>query len=101
MDNSISMIVIGVTNPDAPDALEAYQRIALPLFLQAGGKPVGKYRVIGQLAGSHVSTLIAQMDFPSEKAVAGVFESPAYREALGNRDRAFLDLNVYLTRRMA
>jgi uncharacterized protein (DUF1330 family) len=99
MDNPVTMFVVGTLNPNASDALEAYQKSVLPLFRQAGGTPVGKHRVIGQLVGARSATVITQMEFPSEETVRGVFESPVYREAIPNRDRAFQELNVYVTRK--
>lgn len=90
------MIVNAVLNPQEQEAFTFYSEKSGPLFKQAGAKPVAKHKIAKTIIGSRKLQLVAIMEFPNNKAITDVFESEAYKELLPYRDKAFLELDVFI-----
>jgi uncharacterized protein (DUF1330 family) len=96
-DKSI-MIVIAVLNPAETETFNDYSAKVLPLFKEAGGVPVNRYKRTQDVISDDNPTIVAIMEFPNDDAVHTVFRSEAYQQLLPLRDRAFQKLNVFIAR---
>ena len=90
------LIVNAVVNPGEREALAYYQQEATPMFVAAGGKPVGKFKISESLIGEADLHMAVVMEFPNDEAIKGVFDSEAYQELIPYREKAFKELNVYI-----
>ncbi|SHJ28766.1 DUF1330 domain-containing protein [Aquimarina spongiae] len=96
-NEKVIMIVSAQINPNQKEALDGYLEAAAPMFKAAGGTPINKYKIEGQLVGSHPTSLVSIMEFPSQESLLKVFESEDYKFILPLRDKAFLNLDVYIS----
>lgn len=84
-----TLIVTAKINPDGQEALKEYLAGANPMFLAAGGKHVGRLKVIDQLNGGLSKDLVALMEFPSADVIRALFDSEEYQALIPARDQAF------------
>ncbi|WP_394747439.1 DUF1330 domain-containing protein [Spongiimicrobium salis] len=96
MSEKSLMIVNAVLNTDQQEAFRYYSENAAPLFKAAGATPVAKYKVTKTMVGTKRLQIVAIMEFPNEQAITHVFESEAYKALLPYRDKAFMDLAVFI-----
>ncbi len=90
------MIVNAVLNPNEKVAFAYYSEQSVPLFKNAGATPVAKYKVAKTIIGAKKLHVVVIMEFPSSKAIIDVFESEAYKALLPYRDKAFVELEVFI-----
>ena len=90
------LIFIGTRRPDSDDDYAAYATVAGPLLGAAGGRPIGQYQRIDDLAGEDGPQVVGIFEFPDEAAVRSLIESPEYQAAVPHRDNAFERLNIIL-----
>ena len=96
MSEKSLMIVNAVINPDEKDAFAYYSEKSAPLFKEAGATPVVKYKVAKTIIGTKKLQIVAIMEFPSSEAITNVFESEDYKSLLPYRDKAFVELDVFI-----
>lgn len=96
MSEKSLMIVNAVLNSDEKEAFAYYSEYSAPLFKQAGAIPVGKYKISETIIGERKLQVVAIMEFPSSEAITNVFKSEAYKELLPYRDKAFMELDVFI-----
>jgi len=90
------MIVNAVVNQEHQESLIHYQQNAGPLFIQAGGKPLGKFKVSERIAGTTNLNLTVVMEFDNSDAIKGVFESEAYKELIPYRNNGFKTIDIFI-----
>jgi len=79
-----------VPNPDAGEALQAYTEKASPMLAAAGGTNGRRVKIGDAVVGEQPGFAMAMMmDFPSRRALEGVFASDAYKDVLPLREAAF------------
>ena len=88
------LIVTAIVNPSEKEALVHYQQNAGKLLVQAGGKPVGKFKITEHLAGSNTPHIAVLMEFDSSDSIKSVFNSEAYKALIPYREKAFSDINI-------
>lgn len=96
MSDKSLMIVNAVLNPLEKTAFAYYSEQSAPLFKNAGGSLVEKYKVHQTVVGDKKLQVVVIMEFPNKDAIVSVFESEAYKELLPFRDKAFSDLHVFI-----
>ena len=96
MSEKAVMIVNAVLSPEGKEAFAEYSEKSVPLFKNAGAKPLAKHKVKETIVGSKKLQVVSIMEFPDIESVKGVFESEAYKELLPLRDKAFVELDVFI-----
>ena len=96
MSEKTVLIVNAVVNPHEKEALAHYQKQAGALLGQAGARPLGKFKIADQIAGSTPLHMTVVMEFSSSEHIKAVFESEAYKALLPYRDKAFQAINIYI-----
>lgn len=90
------MIVNAVLNPNEKEAFAYYSEQSGPLFRNAGGKLLGKYKIAESIIGNKKLHVVVVMEFLSSQAILDVFESEAYKKLLHYREKAFSELEVFI-----
>ncbi len=90
------MIVNAVLNPNEKEAFTYYSEQSVPLFKEAGAIPIGKYKIAKTIIGSKKPQVVVIMEFPNSESIINVFESEIYKELLPFREKAFLELDVFI-----
>ena len=89
-----TMIVLGVVNPQEKEALQKYTQKATPLFVQAGAKLLGRFKVQKSYIGEHIPQIVTLMEFPEMSTIEKVLESPEYQDLIPLRGKAFKQLDI-------
>ena len=90
----VTMIVLAQINPEGKESLAVYIELSAPIFKEAGGVPVNKYKITGQLLGENPLSLVSVMEFPSIEVLNAVFENEKYKALIDLRNKAFLKLEI-------
>lgn len=94
----VIMIVTAQINPNEKEALDEYLKKSGPIFKNAGGKPVNKYKIANQIVGENSIDLVSIMEFPGNEILEAVFEGDEYQALLPLREKGFLKLEVYVSK---
>jgi len=86
-------------NPNEMESVQDYLKAVLPLFVGAGGKLVKRLKV-NEVIHGNASGMVLVMDFDSDEAITGLFESDEYAALIPVRDRGFTEMNILLTHDM-
>lgn len=96
MSNKAVLIVNGTLNSEGKEALAYYVEQATPMFVQAGGKPLGRYKIQDKIAGSGSANMTVVMEFPNSESIKQVFDSAAYQPLIPYRDKAFQNIDIFI-----
>jgi uncharacterized protein (DUF1330 family) len=99
MDASTTLIVTATPNPDEMASVQEYLQGVMPLLMGAGGKPVKRLKVDEVIHGKP-GGMVLVMDFDSDEAITGLFESEDYAALVPIRDKGFVEMNIQLTHEM-
>jgi uncharacterized protein (DUF1330 family) len=99
MDSNTTLIVTATPNPDEMASVQEYLQGVMPLLMGAGGKPVKRLKVDEVIHGKP-SGMVLVMDFDSDEAITGLFESDDYAALVPIRDKGFAEMNIQLTHEM-
>lgn len=90
----IQVVASLTTNPDAPEAVQAYMETAMRLIDGAGARVTQRIEVGAPLIGDRPAKILLLVDYPSHAAIRQVFEDPGYKALIPTRQRAFLEYNI-------
>ena len=99
MDANTTLVVTAMPNPEEMASLQAYLQGVMPLLMGAGGRPVKRLKVNEVIHGKP-SGMVLVMDFDSDEAITGLFESEEYAALVPIRDKGFAEMNIQLTHEM-
>ena len=99
MHASTTLIVTAMPNPDEMASVQEYLQGVMPLLTGAGGRPVKRLKVDEVIHGKP-SGMVLVMDFDSDEAITGLFESEDYAALVPIRDKGFAEMNIQLTHEM-
>lgn len=91
---AIHLVALGTIRDEA--AFRDYAAQATPLLEQAGGRLIGRQRITGAVEASDAPGIVFTMAVESEAAIRDAFTSPAYRQLIPTRERAFARLDLWL-----
>jgi uncharacterized protein (DUF1330 family) len=80
-------------------SVQEYLQGVMPLLMGAGGQPVKRLKVDEVIHGKP-SGMVLVMDFDSDEAITGLFESDDYAALVPIRDKGFAEMNIQLTHEM-
>ena len=99
MSEKATLVVTAVPNPSEMESVQEYLRGVLPLFMGAGGKLVKRLKVDRNIHGNPAGMVLV-MDFDSDEAITGLFESDEYAALIPMRDQGFAEMNILVTHEM-
>jgi len=78
-------------------AAARYREIAGPVMKKFGGSmPPESCSVQEVLAGESRPSFLLRVEFPGEQEIRDAFQDPDYLSILGDRAKAFHDLNIWI-----
>lgn len=95
-----TVIAYGTPAEGQDEAMGRYLKGALPLILQAGGRPIKRLAVTETFAEGPAPTQMLVLDFDDRAAAASVFESEAYKALVPDRNLAFAQFSLLLAQDM-
>jgi uncharacterized protein (DUF1330 family) len=99
MSEKATLVVTATPNPNEMESVQSYLQGVLPLLTGAGGQLVKRLKVENLIHGNP-NGMVLVMDFDSDEAITGLFESEDYAELLPVRDKGFKEMNIMLTHTM-
>jgi len=99
MSEKSTLVVTATPNPNEMESVQDYLKEVLPLLMGAGGQLVKRLKVNEVISGN-ASGMVLVMDFDSDEAITGLFESDEYAALIPARDRGFTEMNILLTHDM-
>lgn len=99
MDETATLVVTAVPNPDEMAAVQEYLGGVMPLLTSAGGTLVKRLKTDAVLHGTPAGMTLV-MDFPSADAIRDLFDSEDYAALVPVRERGFAAMNILLTQGM-
>ena len=90
----IQVIASLAINPDEPDALDTYFRVAGTLMEEVGASITQKIELGEAVIGEKASEIVMLVKYPSLDALQQVFNSPEYESLIPIRDKAFVKYNI-------
>jgi uncharacterized protein (DUF1330 family) len=99
MAEKTTLVVTAVPNPQEMESVQKYLHGVLPLLTGAGGTVVKRLKTDKVIHGNP-SGMTLVMDFESEEAITGMFDSEDYAALVPVRDRGFSEMNILLTQEM-
>lgn len=91
------LTTIGTLAPNGGDALERYASVVLPLIDAAEGTVLCRGAFREAIVGDQCPGFIAVMQFPDAASIHAMFDSPAYRAAIPDRQRAFREITTFIS----
>ena len=99
MSEKATLVVTATPNPNEMESVQSYLTGVLPLLTGAGGQLVKRLKVENLIHGNP-NGMVLVMDFDSDEAITGLFESEDYAKLLPVRDKGFKEINIMLTHTM-
>jgi uncharacterized protein (DUF1330 family) len=93
----VILTTVGSLDPHGGDALERYASVVIPLIEAAEGTVLCRGRFREAIVGDGGPEFIAVMQFPDAARIHDMFDSPAYRAAIPDRQRAFRDIRTFIS----
>ena len=93
----VILTTIGALNPNGGNALERYASVVIPLIKAAEGTVLCRGVFREAIVGDDCPEFIAVMQFPDAARIHEMFDSPAYRAAIPDRQRAFRDIRTFVS----
>ena len=96
MEQPVFLMVEATPNPDQKEALQAYLSQAPVVTKVHGGVPVATYNVETAMDDGETPAVFAVISFPSRGAIQALFNDPAYKALIPERDRGFDHIRYYM-----
>jgi len=96
MSEKSTLVVTATPNPNEMESVQSYLQGVMPLLTGAGGQLVKRLKVENQIHGNS-NGMVLVMDFDSDDAVTGLFESDEYAKLVPVRDKGFKEMNIMVT----
>ena len=96
MPEKSTLVVTATPNPNEMESVQSYLQGVMPLLTGAGGQLVKRLKVENPIHGNP-NGMVLVMDFNSDEAVTGLFESEEYAKLVPMRDKGFKEMNIMLT----
>jgi uncharacterized protein (DUF1330 family) len=94
---SVILTTIATLDPDGSDALDRYASVVIPLIEAAQGTVLCRGALRETIVGDDCPGFIAVMQFPDAARVHAMFDSPAYKAAIADRQRAFREIRTFIS----
>ncbi|MEP1489347.1 MAG: DUF1330 domain-containing protein [Algibacter sp.] len=95
--SKVNLIIVAKINHDESEALSHYLDKVGNLYKQVEAKSVGKYKISKPLIGKRTPSLVSIMEFSNMESLNHVFDGNEYKELIAYRDKAFLDVEAFIS----
>jgi len=95
-ENKTLLVITSIINKENMEELQSYLENIMPVFVQNGGTPVGRYKTIEQLAGEQGPETVAIFQFANAEAIKGMVNGEAFKGLAESRAKAFSKLNMMI-----
>ena len=95
----IQVIASLTINPDESDALARYHEATTPLIEKAGARIVQQLELEDPVVGEMPGKILMMIEYPSQEALEGVFNSAEYKSIIPYREKAFLEYNICIVKK--
>jgi uncharacterized protein (DUF1330 family) len=99
-DNKTTLVATATPNPSEQESVQAYQKGAMPLLMEAGGQLVKRLKVQSAITGKPPYGVVLVMEFPDREKLENMFASEAYAALLPARDKGFASVDICLASEM-
>ncbi|MEZ4364009.1 MAG: DUF1330 domain-containing protein [Kofleriaceae bacterium] len=100
MNESVTVVVTAVFNPEELQVAQSYMQGAIPLLLKGGGEIISRVRAERALVGEARYDACMVLRFPSVSAVEAIFASPEYAALVPLRKAGFKSVDVVVANAM-
>ncbi len=90
------LVINAIINKENKSELSEYLDKTLQVFKTNGGKPIGKYKAVGNLGGEDSPEMIAIIAFPNDQKIKEMINSKDFENLGELRSRVFDKLNLVL-----
>ena len=95
-DKKALLVINAIVNKENMAEVQSYLGQIMPVFGENGGKPVGRYKTIQQLAGENGPEMIAMVEFSSPEVINEVINGEDFKALADLRAKAFTKLNMMI-----
>lgn len=95
-DNKSLLVINAIVNKQNMGELQEYLGSVMQIFGKNGGKPVGRYKTIEQIAGEDSPEMIAVIEFPDVQTIKNIVSSEEFEGLAELRARVFSKLNLMI-----
>lgn len=98
MENSKALLVVNaIVNKENMSELPQYIQGIGPVFAKNGGKPVGQYKTIEQIAGEDSPEMVSIVEFENAETIRNLVNSEEFQALSELRSRVFSKLNLVIS----
>ena len=90
------LIAMVVPNPNEGEAIQEYSAKVSELLVSNGGNEAKRVKFSSSIKGESIFQMMLFMEFGDEQSINRVFESPAYKQLIPIRDRAFDKISIQI-----
>jgi len=83
------LLVNAIPNPNDMESFQLYLSKIVPIFMNNGGKMIGRYKTIEQVLGNGGIKASAIFEFPSAEAIKQMIASEAFTDLSELRKKAY------------
>ncbi len=93
----VFLLIEATQNPEQKEALQSYLSKAPAITKSHGAVPVASYDVESVLDQGDKPGLFAVISFPNRDAITALFDDPAYKALIPERDLGFNSIRYFIT----
>ncbi|MDC1068972.1 DUF1330 domain-containing protein [Candidatus Kapabacteria bacterium] len=94
------LVINAVVDKEHKSELGEYLSQMMQIFKDHGGKPLGRYKTIEKLKGSHNPEMIAMVSFGDVNTIKNMLDSDKYKSLSDLRERVFSELDIIVCKEL-
>jgi uncharacterized protein (DUF1330 family) len=94
------LVLNAIINKENMAELPTYLGGVMPIFAKHGGKLIGKYKTVQQLAGEESPEIIAIHEFPNAEVINNMINGNDFEAFADLRAKVFTKLNMVICNEM-
>ncbi|MCF8277624.1 MAG: DUF1330 domain-containing protein [Flavobacteriales bacterium] len=97
MEESKTYLLINtIPNPENMTGFQLYLSKIIPIFMNAGGKGIGRYKTVEQVMGSSGIKASAVFEFPSAQAIKNMLAGEEFNSLNQLRSEAYKQVDLLI-----
>ena len=100
MEEKTILIINAIVNKENMAEVKSYLGKIMPIFMQNGGKPLGRYKTVQQLLGDDNPEMVAIIEFPNAETIKEMVNGDSFNALAESRAKAFTKLNMVVSTEM-
>ncbi len=95
--NKVLLVITANVNKQNIAELPEYLGAVMQIFVQNGGKPVGRYKTVNSLMGEDSPEMMAIVAFDDAQTIKDLVSGEAFQGLADLRERVFSKLNMLIS----